>query len=217
MNKQNSNQHEEHSIKKLMFFKIVEALGDALTFAIFSFLLMSVFQFWDSEYKEEIFSIFSESIAPKTITLLFTISIMGCSLVMLCFGKHDPNKKVNDFLYRHLVFKVASFGQSFSIASFGMVAGLTIAVYVYGNSPESTLMALFASLLFLFYFAAFASIFVFSKKGVSDIVSAKTGKAILVVILLTIPVIYLKVTKDDIDKKSADSQCVESKKDNGTP
>lgn len=113
-----------------MLGKIKELILDSFAFFIFSALIMTPMEYIGGEYAREVTAIFMESLAPRSIMGLFVVSTMSAAVIMFFFGKHCVDKRVNNFLYEHVVFKVTKFGMSFAAASAGMLAGLAVAATI---------------------------------------------------------------------------------------
>lgn len=172
-----------------MFKLIKDLVLDSFAFFIFSLILMAPLEILGVGYAREVNTIFMESMAPRSIMALFVASTMSAALIMFFFGKHEPSKKFNHFLYEHIVYKVTQFGMSFSSAGVGMLAGFSLAAVV-NEEYQVALGVLFTVLVFVAYWAFFSAINFSANNGFGEGVGPMVTRVILVIAFVGAPAIY---------------------------
>lgn len=171
-------------------FKLVKDLVlDSLAFFILSLILMTPLEILGGGYAREVNAIFMESMAPRSIMALFVASAMSAAFIMFFFGKHESSRKINHFLYEHVVYKVTQFGMSFSSAGVGMLAGLSLAA-VANEEYQVALGVLFTALVFVAYWAFFSAINFSAQNGFGEGIGPIVTRLILVIAFVGAPTIY---------------------------
>lgn len=173
-----------------MLMRMKDVLLDSFAFFVFSVILMTPLEFIGGRYAQEVTAIFFESLAPRTVMGLFVVSTMLASFIMFFWGKHNGSKKINNFLYEHIVFKVTKFGTSFSSASIGMLTGLA-AASVLNSKYGIAIGALFSVLIFMFFWSLFMAIEGVIKNGFGDGISPKKTRLLLLLALIGAPSVYV--------------------------
>ena len=167
----------------LAFFK------DGITFFVLGFILTLPLELIGGVYAKEAEAIFMESMAPRTIMALSVLSTMVASLAVIWLGTHDQDDKLNDAVYKYVVFKITSFSMSFSSAGTGMLLGLSAAAVI--NSKFNIAILVFiTSVIFFLYWAYFEGINQICKTGFGSSISSKLTKLILVLTIVAAPAIY---------------------------
>lgn len=185
---------KESSLKKSLN-ELSDFLKDSGSFLLFSLLLVLppglINKFLGGGYLDQALEVFGESLAPRTIVALFISSVMITSLVLFFAGHENEAKdgKFKKFLFAHLINKQIQFGVSFCAASFGMLIGLSITLFILGYLGMS-LGIFFSSLLIFAYAILFKLIELVSKKGIDDSLGTFGQKALLALIFFVAPFLF---------------------------
>lgn len=160
-----------------------------LPFLLLGALVMIPLEHFGGGYQKEAQAIFMESLAPRTIMIVFVFATMLASLVMFCAGVHNRNAKWNDLLYKYFVFRLTGFGKSFVSAAIGMLLGLSLAALINGSFGVA-LGVLFTVLIFAGYWVIFSGIDYVAVNGFGGDIGKTKSRVILVIAFLGAPILY---------------------------
>ena len=163
---------------------------DSAFFAVLSLIIFVPFNWFGDVYTSEISAIFSENLAPHSLTLMVVVATSVSLLVFLIVGKYDENKRANRILYNYVVFTGVRAGKAYASTMLGMLTGLALASWIFHGFRSASI-----PLYFMFYNLLFWSIFEFihslAMKGASKKHNKKALNRILIFMMISLPALYI--------------------------
>ncbi|MDX8000817.1 hypothetical protein FE394_16890 [Xenorhabdus sp. Reich] len=172
-----------------MLEKIKEFRSKTLIFFIISVFLSLLAGVSGGEFSKEMVNLLMEHHTPRTIPLLTVISMMFAAFVLFFYGKHTPKKKINNFLYKNIIYKLTTFGRSLSSIGIAIFLGLLVTALVYQESKISIEIIVVVVTL-VGYWALLRLVDICAEKGLGETISLKYQKGVLGFIFFTVPFVY---------------------------
>lgn len=184
---------------KFLISKVSQFVSGSLICFIFSTALIYPMGWLGKIYSKEASTIMFESIAPRTIMVLFVISVVLASFSMLILGPKNKGEEASNRFYKFLgkikdsvyygVLKVTELGKSFSSASTGMLLGFAFVAWLL-NLNHYVLTTSSVSVLLILYWAIFDLIEHFVHNGFGESLSKRKQRGILLALILIAPFVY---------------------------
>ncbi|PHM37793.1 hypothetical protein Xmau_03756 [Xenorhabdus mauleonii] len=173
-----------------MLKKIKEFRSEALIFFIISVFLSLLAGRSGGGTSKEVATILMESLAPRTILFLTVLSMVFAALVLFFYGKHAPDKKINNFLYVHIIYKLTKLGRSLSSIGIAIFLGLLTSALAY-QELKISIEIIVTIVTLTGYWTLLCLVDICAEKGIDETISLKYQKLVLGIIFFTVPFVYV--------------------------